>query len=337
MSKVLKVENGNYKIAVQSGGTITLDTGVESGTTLVTGNLEVKGTTTTVDSINTTIADNILTLNEGELGAGISASNGYQAGIEIDRGSEAVGRWIWDDQINWDMGGDNGSGAWTSITGTGSNFTPIKIPGVVGTGTNFFFDIGSGVLSVTNTSNYEEQIFPYAGGVITGGAIDDDNIPNAKAVQDYVGFILGSSFQDRIEEGITTKTFVETRDFEITGDQSVVKIGVDGKAIGFFYDNRFDVQFIRIDGSRISTLDSNLDLVLEAPGTGSIKINDNLLITTTPGVDDVSLDPNVSTDGTKIYVKAEDTGGTGLFFVNSSNTRDEIISNNRSLLYGMIF
>ena len=48
MSKVLKVENGNYKVTVQSGGTITLDTGVETGTTIVTGDLEVKGTTTTV-------------------------------------------------------------------------------------------------------------------------------------------------------------------------------------------------------------------------------------------------------------------------------------------------
>jgi hypothetical protein len=331
MSKVLKVENGNYKVAVQSGGTITLDTGVETGTTIVTGDLEVKGTTTTVDSVNTTIADNILTLNEGELGAGISASNGYQAGIEIDRGSLGVGRWIWDDQINWTMGGDSGSGAWTSIEGTGTDFRPIKIPGVVGTGTNFFFDIGSGVLSVTGTSSYEEQIFGYTGGVITSGAIDDDNIPNTKALVDYVAFSLGTIFQDRIEEGTTTKTFVETKDFEVTGSDSVVEIGVDNVVRVSVKADTIEIGDLQFDGTTIRPTDSSNNLFLEGTGAGEIVARDLFSIENTTGT------PTSASDRLKLYVNTEDTGGTGLFFVNSSNTNDEIISNNRSLLYSMLF
>ena len=331
MSKVLKVENGNYKIAVQSGGTITLNTGSETGTTIVTGDLEVKGTTTTVESVNTTIADNILTLNEGELGAGISASNGYQSGIEIDRGSLGVGRWIWDDQINWTMGGDSGSGAWTSIEGTGTDFRPIKIPGVVGTGTNFFFDIGSGVLSVTGTSSYEEQVFPYAGGVITGGPIDDDNIPNAKALADYVAFSLGSVFQDRIEEGTTTKTFVETKDFEVTGSDSVVEIGVDNTVKVSVKLNTIEIGDVQFDGTTIRPADSSNDLILEGTGAGEVIARDLFTIGNTTGI------PAFSADRLKLYVTTEDTGGTGLFFVNSNNINDEIISNNRSLLYSMLF
>src|SRR6056300_2031826 len=108
MSKVLKVENGNYKVAVQSGGTITLDTGVETGTTLITGDLEVKGTTTTVESTVTTIADNILTLNEGESGAGIRASFDYKAGIEIDRGSLPTATIVFDEQVPFVTGGSSG-------------------------------------------------------------------------------------------------------------------------------------------------------------------------------------------------------------------------------------
>ena len=78
----------------------------ESGNVIVLGNLTIKGSTVTVDSANTTIADNIITLNSGETGNGVSLGI---AGIEIDRGSsngvpngkavlrfnEATDRWEW--------------------------------------------------------------------------------------------------------------------------------------------------------------------------------------------------------------------------------------------------
>ena len=50
---------------------------------IVNGNLTVSGTMTTVNSENTRVKDNLITLNAGELGAGVT--NGA-AGIEIDRG-----------------------------------------------------------------------------------------------------------------------------------------------------------------------------------------------------------------------------------------------------------
>ena len=50
MSKILRVGNGDYKILVKQGGSITLDTTDnaldKTGTVVVTGNLEIKGTTT---------------------------------------------------------------------------------------------------------------------------------------------------------------------------------------------------------------------------------------------------------------------------------------------------
>jgi hypothetical protein len=66
MSKYLNVPNGDYKISVQTGGTIYLNTGFDTGTVELSGNLLVRGTTTTVESITTTIKDNIITLNSAK-------------------------------------------------------------------------------------------------------------------------------------------------------------------------------------------------------------------------------------------------------------------------------
>ncbi len=85
MSKVLKIADDNYRISVRSGGHITLDLDYE-GTVYILGNLNVKGTQTTVESEEIALENNILTLNVGQTGNGISALVGYQSGIEIERG-----------------------------------------------------------------------------------------------------------------------------------------------------------------------------------------------------------------------------------------------------------
>ena len=51
---------------------------------IVDGNLTVTGTTTTVEAVDSLITDNIITLNSGETGPGVTLGT---AGIEIDRGS----------------------------------------------------------------------------------------------------------------------------------------------------------------------------------------------------------------------------------------------------------
>ena len=85
----------------------------------------------------------------------------------------------------------------------GSQDLPIKTPGIVAGG-NLYVSTGAGVITVTGTNDYEEQVFTYSGGNITdsgsGVIIDDDTIPNTKALADYVDYVLGASFQARIEE-----------------------------------------------------------------------------------------------------------------------------------------
>ena len=87
----------------------------------------------------------------------------------------------------------------------------------------------------------------------------------------------------------------------------------------------------------IETTVSSADLVLSAPGTGSVVVDDQLHILTTPSSDDASIDPIAPADGTKIYVADEYTGKSGIFFANDQGSRDELVSKNRALLFGMLF
>lgn len=57
---------------------------ISAPTIVIDGNLTVMGSTTSVETINSVIQDNIIMLNEGEVGAGVTEGT---AGIEVERGS----------------------------------------------------------------------------------------------------------------------------------------------------------------------------------------------------------------------------------------------------------
>ena len=59
---------------------------ISAPTIVIDGNLQVLGSTTQVQSTNSTLRDNIIFLNSGETGAGVSTL-GTTAGISIDRGT----------------------------------------------------------------------------------------------------------------------------------------------------------------------------------------------------------------------------------------------------------
>ena len=72
-----------------------------SGNVNITGNLIVAGTTTTVNSTDTEIADRLITLNKGESGAGVT---GTYSGVEIDRGSLNNVALRWNDSSDlWEL------------------------------------------------------------------------------------------------------------------------------------------------------------------------------------------------------------------------------------------
>jgi hypothetical protein len=96
MSRILKVGQSNYTVQVQNGGTITLDTGFKTGQVYVSGDLIVDGNTTTVESSTLTVKDNIIYLNTGETGNGITLGS---AGLQIDRGEYQDAIFTYDETV----------------------------------------------------------------------------------------------------------------------------------------------------------------------------------------------------------------------------------------------
>lgn len=101
---------GGLDFTINAAGDIEIATSA-SGTfddLVVNGDLTINGTTTTVDTVNTTIQDNIIELNSGESGAGVTLST---SGFEIDRGTEDNVSLLWDDAVDsWTFGGELLSG-----------------------------------------------------------------------------------------------------------------------------------------------------------------------------------------------------------------------------------
>lgn len=143
-----------------SGKAVVLDSGLNitninnittSGNIIVGGNLTVNGTTTTVNSNTVEIGDNIIVLNRDEAG-----SPSQDAGLEIERGTEANVSFLWDETLDrWTVGtGTMVAGTFIgNLTGNASTVT---------TNANLTGD----VTSVGNTTSI-------ASGVIVNSDIND--------------------------------------------------------------------------------------------------------------------------------------------------------------------
>jgi hypothetical protein len=218
--KVVRVNDGDYQVAVKNGGIITLNTGVRIGQVRITGNLLVEGTTTTVQSEITTIKDNIIVVNSGETGAGVTLTT---AGIQVDRGPSTA-----DAQILWDESETHYSpttattvpGTWVfrrdnaTLTGiqTNSIDTNQGVLGLINSGS-------AGYVTVTGTANYERNILTYVDTVgynpVLGVSVtDDDRIPNAKAMSDYVTGVFATFSAERFGAGDTLGEGFDTNRFQ---------------------------------------------------------------------------------------------------------------------------
>lgn len=108
-------------------GDLTLDpTGdfIVLADTQITGNLTITGSTTTVTTTNTSLTDTVITLNDGELGSGVT---GRYSGVEVDRGSSANALIVFDENDDlWKISTDGGSTYTTILTGSsGSGLTAV--------------------------------------------------------------------------------------------------------------------------------------------------------------------------------------------------------------------
>ena len=338
MSKYLNVPTGDYRVTVQGGSRIILDTGFNEGTTYITGDLVVQGETTTINTTDLNIEDRVIVLNTGDAsGAGIQGPDGF-SGLEIERGTFPDVFFGFDEDLNWINPGAR-QGAFV-LKDQNEGLIGLRTNSITtGGGDLFLISSGSsGVVTVTGVTDYEENVFEYnLQGDLTGAVLRPDALPNAQAVVDYVAYNFANVFLTQIGDGVLTPSSIVVSDEETSGLDSVITFSIDSNVVSRVYRDRWEFDELRLSGSTIETISSNEDLVLKSSGTGNIRIDDTLHLNSVPSDEDPSLQPSVPDDGAKIYISNQYTGKSGIYFVNSENTRDELVSKNRALLFGMLF
>lgn len=334
MSKFLKIPNGDYKIAVQPGGTITLDTGLESGQVVITGDLIVEGETTTVNTANLLLEDNIILLNKGETSAGISLGT---SGIQIDRGTLPDAQILFDETIPYtvptdipDIGGTSVTGAFV-LKDNNNNLRALRTNVINTDGGNLnLIGSGLGTVNVSGTVNYEDRV------------LDDDDIPNRRWVLQELQAIGDSVSVTGLADFDTEITIRDSTRAEIA--DSRIRFTVDGLDVAQIDGTRAIMHGVVITDTTIEIRNPSplqatdytaTDMILKHPDSSSA-----VVIDTTLGLKPILSSlffPDVPAEGARIYNSTESIGGTGIYFVNEEGTRDEMVSRSRAILYGIIF
>lgn len=147
--------------------------------------------------------------------------------------------------------------------------------------------------------------------------INDDHIPNMKAVADYAAVSFGTFSTNKISEADTK---VQVYDFDISGGASRIDFTTDGVNRATVDNFGMTIGNIQISNNTIANIS-----------------NDNIIIDNILNIANRVTTPTTPTGYVKIYSKAiPGTGGTGLFFVNTLGTNDELISKTKALLYSLI-
>lgn len=315
MSKIINVADSNYKVKVASGGTITLDTGSAVGNVIVTGNIQIQGTTTTVSSADLQIEDNVIVLNSGEDGAGVTLNT---SGIQIDRGTEHDAFLIFDELTTHNDPASQTNRGGTFVFKDNNNSTRgIQTNSITTGGTDLYLiNTGTHVVSVSGTSDYENQV------------TDDDDLPNKKYVDDAITTGIQTITIQSIQRGDSALNLFDS---SLDPGDSEFRVTVDGAVVSSFKSDQVTLENVKFTDSTITTSSGNL--TLSSVGSAFVELDGILRM---PLQDDSSA---IASDSTKIslYGKDPDVGNTGVWYKNKYDYEDELISTNRSLLFSMLF
>ena len=334
MSKIVKVSNSNYKVSVQSGGTITLDTGSQTGTVYVSGDLIVQGNTTTVQSETMTVTDNIIVLNNGESGGGVTLN---ESGIQIARGSKDDAQMLFTENVSYysPTTSNRKEGTFVFKDAVGL-LRGIKTNSITTGGGNLaLINQGTGVVTVTGTQNYHDQV---------QNGSDPDVLVTRQWVQAYVN---SSGYTGQQGGGIALVDRLYNMDTGLQAYDTSTSAGT----------SRLEIKFDNVVKSTLTAASFTINTTVSVSGRTQITNNsitasqagDNLILTPASGksieingvlqLDDTTA-PSSASGVTKLYVTSSDantgTGKTGIYFKNQSNT-DELIAKNRALLWSMLF
>ena len=350
MGQFLRV-NGDYNIRAGDGAKITLDTGpaVSGGSVRITGDLVVEGETLTISTTNLTISDNIVKLNQGEVGPGVSL---VYSGIEVERGNTSAST----PQNNASFLYDESTDSWILAHGSAPgpfNFdaSSLRLKQILTNSTTDSGDLtligtGTGVIKVFGTTAYELQV------------THDDDIPNKKFVDDAIQNnptfqIIAPQSQDTkvviADKEITPNVagqagslayFTATTSYNTFGE-SAVSIIVDNSLIGQFYSNRLEVGDLEIGGgpdrNEISSRAgiTNENIFIRTQGTGKLHTNYAMQF------EKIGTTPSYVSDNVLLYAAGLGAGTTGIYFVNDSTDTakqtGELISKNKALVFSMLF
>jgi hypothetical protein len=330
MSRIVKISNGDYKLQVQTGGNIILDTQSTSGTVTVFGNLDVKGNVSYIESVNTEIKDNILQLNYGQTGNGISSANNYSSGIEVIRGNYNAAQFIFNEQLTHfdSTTGTTIAGTWSARTANGT-LNAIQLRTLVTDGTgNLTFDLQNSAvtLRVANSANYYQNVS------------NANDIPNLEYLQHYVY----SNYTGGNTQGIAVVNSIQS---PLAGTTSTATSSIVAGSTNIVFQVLQNT-LVTIDstGTRLGNIKVG---AVATPNTiGNITSN-NLILTSVNNVveiagymnlDDQAGSQSYSSGITKIWSSPTvGPGRTGVYITNNSNqTPDELISRNRAVLLSIL-
>ena len=168
-------------------GTATLTGGALSGATTgafssdvtVGGNLTVSGTTTSVNSTNTTISDTLI-----ELQSGLTGANPNDIGLIFERGSDGNNGFL-----GWDQSVDRFIAATTTATGASTGDLTLaaadfEAAQLIGTSATISGAVSFGTLTDSGESISITKFVDESDGI--GSNDNDTTIPTSAAVKDYV-------------------------------------------------------------------------------------------------------------------------------------------------------
>ncbi len=338
MGQFIRV-NGDYNIRAIDGGTIKLDTGPNVGQVLITGDLVVRGETTTIQAVDLNITDNIIVANFGETGDGVTL---IYSGLQIDRGTLPPASIVFNEN-------PTGVDYWQFATGTPGSYdfqdSRLKVNEILTEPVVTFNPNGNltligtsspnGVITVAGTTNYENQV------------VDDDHIPNKRYVDDAI--FNNPTFQIRSDDTrviISDKevpgslTYYEDETGLDTDNESAVSFLVDGTLVAEYRKDQLFLQSIKIEDNtiaidtRLSLIDENIKFTTNGT-TGKVQFDDAIQLDQRTG-------PFATVSGAVLlHAGTPSIGTTGLYYVNDSTEAvkqsGELINKNKALVFSMIF
>ena len=134
---------------------------------VIAGDLTITGDATEIETTNTAITDNVIVLNKGEAGAGVTLGT---AGIEVERGTEANKTFVWNETTDkWTLGAETLVAATVEaeFTGVVGGVTPATVTGTTITANTGFIGNITGNAAGAHTGTFD--------GEVTGSVFGDDS------------------------------------------------------------------------------------------------------------------------------------------------------------------